>query len=87
MQRTSARKAGIAGIILAVVGAALFAAATVASAIQYNLDEDVEGSFTGPAPVWVAVWGTGSVAIAFVGLALVAFALTLALVERRRPRT
>lgn len=86
MQGNLLRTIGIVGVILALLGAALLAAATLASAVQYNLDEQPEGSFTGPVPAWIVVLGSGSAALALIGLVLAACALTIALVRRRHRR-
>ena len=72
----------VAGVVSIVIGALSLGAATIASAVSYNLEEVEEGTLTDPAPVWVQIWGYGSIALGAVGLALLVLALLAA-----RPRT
>jgi hypothetical protein len=74
MNRVSKKPAAVAAIVgagLMVLGTVLYIAAGVASAIDYNAQEQVEGAPTTEPPLWIEVLGWASISIGVVGLIIV----------------
>lgn len=89
MNRLSKRPALVAIVVgagLLVLGIVLYIGAAVASAIDYNAQEQTEGALTTETPLWIQVWTWASLSIGAVGLivALVAGAVVVVTASRDR---
>lgn len=70
MNRLSKRPGLVAlvvGASLLVLGIVLYIGAAVASAIDYNAQEQIEGALTTETPLWIQIWTWASISIGAVG--------------------
>ena len=82
--RPAALTAAYVGAGLIALGVVLYVVAGVASAIDYNLQEDPEGSLVGPTPVWIVALGVVAIVVAASGFVALLAAPVIALVSSRR---
>lgn len=57
----------VVGASLLVLGIVLYIGAAVASAIDYNAQEQIEGALTTETPLWIQIWTWASISIGAVG--------------------
>ena len=70
------------GLGLVITGIMLYVGAGIASAIEYNMAETIEGVLTGPPPIWIQALGWGAVALVVAGVALAAVGLSNSRTQR-----
>lgn len=70
------------GMGLVIAGIMLYVGAGIASAIEYNMAETIEGALTGPPPIWIQALGWGAVALVVAGVAVAAVGLSNSRTQR-----
>lgn len=74
------------GVGLVIVGIMLYVGAGIASAIEYNMAETIEGTHTGPPPIWIQALAWSAIALGAAGVVLTLLGIISSALRRRRSR-
>lgn len=71
------------GMGLVIAGIMLYVGAGIASAIEYNMAETIEGALTGPPPIWIQALAWSAIALGVAGVVLTLLGIIASLLRRR----